>query len=360
MIKNSFYLEVNRDAIFHNIEVLRKWKKKDIIPVIKANAYGHGAIEMSKTCIQVGITQVAVARFEEARHILEDFYFQTLSEAVPFQILVFESMGDYSAIKAFPRIDIAINSLEDLQEALEHGISSKRMHVKIDLSFGRNGIAEKDFKHLIQEIQEKNIFLKGIFSHLFASSYEDGLLCIQIFSTLLSQIGREHFERIHLQNSASAYNYDCDIVTDIRVGMLNYGLQEPGYFHKDLQQAFSLKGKIDSIRAGKDMKYLAYERKETLGVEKAKWIAKIKIGYADGFGKENENTSCIIHRKEYRIVEVTMDNTFLEVDGLVQVGDEVILFYNTAIVKQETGKHVYEHLTGLTGRLPRKWIGEMK
>ncbi|SQC98976.1 Alanine racemase [Fusobacterium necrophorum subsp. necrophorum] len=101
MIKNSFYLEVNRDAILHNIEVLRKWKKKDIIPVIKANAYGHGAIEMAKTCIQAGITQVAVARYEEARHILEDSYFQRLSETVPFQILVFESMGDDSVIKAF-------------------------------------------------------------------------------------------------------------------------------------------------------------------------------------------------------------------------------------------------------------------
>ncbi|MDK4502548.1 alanine racemase [Fusobacterium necrophorum] len=360
MIKNSFYLEVNRDAILHNIEVLRKWKKKDIIPVIKANAYGHGAVEMAKTCLQAGITQVAVARYEEARHILEDSYFQRLSETVPFQILVFETMGDDSVIKAFPRIDMAINSLEDLKEALEHGISPKRMHVKIDLSFGRNGIEEKDFKYLIREIQEKNIFLKGIFSHLFASSYEDGLLCIELFSTLLSQIGREHFERIHLQNSASAYNYDCDMVTDIRVGMLNYGLQEPGYFHEDLQQAFSLKGRVDSIRAGKDMKYLAYERKEELGVEEAKWIAKIKIGYADGFGKQNENTNCLIHRKEYRIVEITMDNSFLEVDERVKVGDEVILFYNAAKVKQETGKQVYEHLTGLTERLPRKWIGEMK
>ena len=118
MIKNSFYLEVNRDAILHNIEVLRKWKKKDIIPVIKANAYGHGAVEMAKTCLQAGITQVAVARYEEAKHILEDSYFQRLSETVPFQILVFETMGDDSVIKAFPRIDMAINSLEDLKEAL--------------------------------------------------------------------------------------------------------------------------------------------------------------------------------------------------------------------------------------------------
>lgn len=49
-----------------------------------------------------------------------------------------------------------------------------------------------------------------------------------------------------------------------------------------------------------------------------------KIGYADGFGKQNENTNCLIHRKEYRIVEITMDNSFLEVDERVKVGDEVI------------------------------------
>ncbi len=360
MVRNSFYLEVNQDAILHNIEVLRRWKKKNVIPVIKANAYGHGDVEMAKTCILAGVTQVVVARYREAKNILQDFYFQTLSETIPFQILVLESIGDFSILEPFPRMDIAINSLDELEKALDSGISPRKIHIKIDLSFGRNGIEEKDFTVLAQKIKGEKIPYKGIFSHLFAASYEDGLSCIELFSSLIAKIGREHFERIHLQNSASSYNYDCEFVTDIRVGMLNYGLQEPGYYHEELQQAFSLKGKVDSIRAVKDMRYLAYETKEEVGVENAKWIAKIKIGYADGFGKQNENGTCLIKRKEYRIVEVTMDNTFLEVDGRVQVGDEVILFYNAAKVKQETGKQIYENLVGLTSRLPRKWTGEIE
>lgn len=360
MVEHFFYLEVNREAILHNINVLRKWKRKDIIPVIKANAYGHGMLEMAKTCVQAGVTQVAVARYEEAKKILEDSYFQSLSKECSFQILIFESIGDFSLLDDFPRMDISINSLEELEKALEYHISPKKMQVKIDFSFGRNGIQEKDLPFFIKKVKEENLTFKGIFSHLFSSSYEDGLLCIKKFSSLVQEMGKERFDRIHLQNSAASYNYDCDIVTDIRVGMLTYGLQEPGYFHEELQRAFCLKGKIDSIRCVENMKYLAYEGKEDVGMKFAKWAAKIKIGYADGFGKENENGSCIIQRKEYRIAEVTMDNTFLEVDERVKVGDEVLLFYNPTKTKQETGKEIHEHLTGLTNRLPRKWIGEIK
>lgn len=357
MIQNFFHLEVKQEAILNNLNVLRKWKKKGVIPVIKANAYGHGIVEMAKTCILAGITQVAVARYEEAKFVLQSKEFlDYVKETQEFQILVFESIDNFQVVKEEQRMDISINSLEELKAMISQGISTKRMHLKLDLGFARNGIEIVDRKALRDYILEKNLSFKGIFSHLFSVSYEDGLEAIQDFRRTLDGLGRGRFERIHLQSTASSYNYDCDFVTDIRLGMLVYGLQEPGYYHEGVEQAFCLKGNVDGIRSIEELDYVAYEPKISLSLEEGKRIAKIKIGYADGFGKENENTPCLIKRKEYRIVQVTMDNTFIEVDGRVKVGDEVTLFHNPSILKTMTGRYVYESLTILSGRLPRKWM----
>lgn len=359
MIENSFYLEVNRDAILHNVEVLKSWKQKNVIPVIKANAYGHGIEEMTKTCIQAGLDLVAVARFEEAKMILDSpLLGEVLGEEVKFQVLVFESILDATLLGEYPRIDVAINRCSDFQTLLEKGISTKRFHLKLDLGFARNGLAESEILDIARLAKEKNLVFKGIFSHLFAASYQDGLALAKIFQQTIKKIGTDRFEHIHLQNSAASYNYDFDFVTDLRVGMLVYGLQEPGYFHKELQQAFRLCGGVDSIQAGDSLAYVAYESKEDMEMSAKMDVAKIKIGYADGFGKQNEGSVCLIRGKEYRIIQVTMDNSFVEVDDRVQVGDEVELFYNPSIVKRDTGRQIYENLTILSGRLPRKWIGE--
>lgn len=359
MVKNSFYLEVNQEAILNNVKILKDWKKKNIIPVIKANAYGHGIVEMASTCLYAGLTQVAVARYEEAKEVLEDRKFQSLlREEQEFQILVFESIQSLEEISFNRRIDFAVNSMEELVWMVENGVSTKRLHIKIDFGFGRNGIDFAERETLKEYVLRNNLYCKGIFSHLFSVSYEDGLEIISKFSSLITELGRERFERIHLQNSAASYNYDCPFVTDLRIGMLVYGLQEPGYYHEKLQQAFCLKGKIDRICSLESIKYVAYETKSDLSLGEKPRIAKIKIGYADGFGKQNENSVCLIGRKEYNIVEVTMDNTFIVVDGRVQEGDEVILFYNPSLLKTTTGRHIYENLTVLSKRLPRKWVKE--
>lgn len=359
MIQNSFYLEVKQKAIFNNLNTLKQWKQKGIIPVIKANAYGHGIVEMAKTCLHAGITQVAVARHEEAKRILNSLEFRKeIEDSQEFQVLVFESIDDIQFLQEETRVDVAVNSLQELKTMIAAGIPGQRMHLKIDLGFVRNGIKISEKLELKDYILKNNLYLKGFFSHLFSVDYEDGLEAIKNFQQMLEEIGKERFQRIHLQNTAATYNYDCDFATDIRVGMLVYGLQEPGYYFQELEQAYSLKGKVDSIRSIEEVDYIAYESKNSLSLGANKKIAKIKIGYADGFGKENENTSCLIKRKEYRIVQVTMDNSFVEVDARVKPGDEVILFFNPSTLKSTTGKYVYESLTILSGRLPRKWVEE--
>ena len=242
MVINSIKMVIDQKNLLHNIDYLKNLKGKDILPVVKANAYGHGVELIVKALYAGGQKEVAVARYMEAENILK------MNIGDDFKVLVFESIGDIELIKNNPNIDIAVNDFAELKEFIKAGIPSNRMQLKIDLGFGRNGIAISEIPELGKFTTENNLKYKGIFSHLFAVNYEDGLELITLFTDLVNSIGKDKFEMIHLQNSAAVMNYDCEIATHMRVGMLTYGLQEVGYFDPNLRQVFSLEGQIAGVR----------------------------------------------------------------------------------------------------------------
>lgn len=347
MIINSMKMVLDQNNLLHNMEYLKKLKNKKLLPVVKANAYGHGVNQIVPAMYKSGQREFAVARYLEAENILK------LNLGSDIRILVFESIGDMELIKSTPNIDVAINSLTELREAVEAGIPSNRMQLKIDFGFGRNGIYLSEIAQLKEYILEKSLSFRGIFTHLFAVDYDDGLEIIKKFTDMVNELGREKFEMIHLQNSASVMNYDCEIATHLRVGMLTYGLQEVGYFDPNLRQVFSLEGQVAGVRAVEDNKYIAYELKDDLDIPNCKYIAKIKIGYGDGFLKKNEKSKCVINNKEFKIAQVTMDNTFIEVDASVKEGDRVLLYNDITKVVNFVGMNIYELLTILSPRIPR-------
>ena len=331
MVINSIKMVINQKNLLHNIDYLKKLRGKNILPVVKANAYGHGVELIVKALYTGGQKEVAVARYVEAENILK------MNLGNDFRVLVFESIGDIELIKNNPNLDIAVNDLNELKDFVKAGVSSDRMQLKIDLGFGRNGISLSEISELEKFTDENNLKFKGIFSHLFAVNYEDGLELINLFTDVVNSIGKDKFEMIHLQNSAAIMNYNCEIATHMRVGMLTYGLQEVGYFDPNLKQVFSLEGQIAGVR----------------DIEGCKYLAKIKIGYGDGFLKRNEKSKCIINNKEFKIVQVTMDNTFIEVDGSVKEGDKVLLYNDITKAVNFTGMNIYELLTILSPRIPR-------
>lgn len=348
MVINSIRMIIDQNNLLHNIEYLKKSKNKKMLPVVKANAYGHGVDLIVPVLYRSGQKEFAVARYLEAKNILK------LNLGKDIRILVFESIGDIELIKQTPNIDIAINSMEEFKEAIEAGISPKRMQIKIDFGFGRNGVSTSEILELKNYIHNKNLYLGGIFTHLFAVDYVDGLKIIDEFSKIVNIIGKERFDMIHLQNSAAVMNYDCEIATHLRVGMLTYGLQEVGYFDSNLKQVFSLEGQIAGVKDISNNKYVAYEVKDDLNIPHCKYLAKIKIGYGDGFLKKNEKSKCIINNKEFKIAEVTMDNTFVEVDESVKEGDKVYLYRDITKEVDFIGMNIYELLTILSPRIPRE------
>ena len=355
-MNTSFYVSLDKEALYHNVNYLREYKQKELLPVIKANAYGHDIFLVAKALYDFDVKVWAVARLSEAVDLCE--YMKQFS-VNDYKILVFESIEDFETLNKYPNIYPSINSIKDIKQALANNISVDRLSLKIDFGFGRNGIKYEEIDELKTLIKFNSLKFFGLFSHLFSASYEDGLEVIKKFTEVADKLGRNNFEMIHLQNAAGVYNYDIEVVTHIRTGTIVYGMQESGFYDLDLKPVFKgLIGQVDSVRYVSGLDYIAYQDLSSI-TPGTKKIAKIKIGYGDGFPKINNKTTCMIKKKEYVISQVTMDNTFIEVDDRVNVGDEVCLYHRPSETKAKVGQTIWELLILLsTLRIKRIFKGE--
>ena len=124
-MNTSFFVSLDKKALYHNIEYLREYKQKELLPVLKANAYGHDILLIAKALYDYDVKVWAVARYSEAVSICE--YFKTLS-IDDFKILIFESLiDDYSLLEKYPQICPTLNSIKDLKNALSNNISIDRL-----------------------------------------------------------------------------------------------------------------------------------------------------------------------------------------------------------------------------------------
>lgn len=348
---NSVQLIISKKNLLHNIKLLEKKYNQKILPVVKANAYGHSIKLITQILFENHYDEFAVARLNEGISILKNPSFKD-----KISILIFESIGkdNLNIIKENTELIMSVNTIPELYEALDYGISPLQISIKIDFGFGRNGILLSEFEELKKILDKENATFRGIYSHLFSCDYEKGKKIIADFEKIILSIGRNKFKMIHLQNSAGTIHFgDLKYTTHLRIGMLIYGLQEEGFFEENLKQVFTFKGKIAGIKNVENSPYLAYNSKKNLNIENYKYIAKIKIGYGDGFLKINEGTTCLIGNKEYTISLVTMDNTFIEVDSKIKVGDPIFLYPNLTLAKQETSLNIYELLTIINSRIER-------
>ncbi|MFK4785550.1 alanine racemase [Fusobacterium sp. MFO224] len=351
MAINSIQMTISKENVLHNIKHLEEKYEQKILPVVKANAYGHSIKLITELLFENNHTEFAVARLNEGLFILKN---SKLKNKV--SIVIFESIGkeNLDIIQKNSELIMSVNTLPELYEAIDFGISPEQISIKIDFGFGRNGILLSNLEELKNFIINKNLTFKGIYSHLFSCDYDEGIEIINKFKNIIDSIGKDRFKMIHLQNSAGTVHFgNLNFTTHLRIGMLVYGLQEEGFFEENLKLAFKLQGQIAGIKNVENSSYLAYNSKKNLDIKDYKHIAKIKIGYGDGFLKINEGTTCLIGNKEYKISLVTMDNTFIEVDSKIKTGDPITLYPDLTLAKYETNFNIYELLTALNSRIER-------
>lgn len=360
--------EINLDHLAHNLHQIRnRVAPARVIPVVKADAYGHGAVACAGRLVREGVTMFAVAQFQEAMELREsgiDEAILVLGRLFPQQLP--------EAVKAGFRITVF--GEEDLHwlEALgaERPVP---VHVKIDTGMGRTGLlASRTDSFLNDLVQCRSIIWEGLFSHFATADEPDkryANLQLARFCELLGRV-RELDKRpslIHMASSAAILDLPESTFDAVRPGILMYGHYPSRTTSPTIapKQVMTLKTFVAHVREMPGGHPVSYGRRwSTPGPTR---LVVLPIGYADGISRRLTNLGKVLIRgKQYPMVgTVTMDFIMVDVaDDPVKVGDEVIIWGESsqgtiqlADVAERIGTIPYELTCMVSKRVRRVYRG---
>lgn len=349
------WAEINLDYLWHNYcEAQKEINNKTIIPVIKANAYGHDAIEVMKHLYDHGVRIFAVSLLEEAIELRAMYKDIDILMLGPILAKDLDAASEH-------KIDITIYDEEIYQavKSFKHWIT---VHLKIDTGMSRYGLTETNtIIRIVEELfQLEHVSFKGIYTHFATANENKTFYQMQLnrFKDILSSVSTLP-PMIHISNSSSTFKYekDYDFTTHVRLGISLYGLSldDP---KPDLKPVMSLKSRVVQIKELQVGQCVGYGA--TYCAKEQERIAILPIGYADGFIRKNKTGYVEIREKKYKIVGIIcMDACFIKIDEQVQLGD-IATLYGGLISIDEVAKRLstinYEVCTSLSYRVPRVMI----
>lgn len=374
---NRAWAEIDLDAIAHNTREIKKLtgSKVEMMGVVKADAYGHGVLEVVRTLLDNGVTQLAVSMLDEAIQI------RKMGIDVPILVLNYTDPARADEI-IHNRVTQTVFST-DLAQALSIAAvrlgKDVRIHVKVDTGMTRVGFIPgyNAVRNIMEISRLPGIILEGIFTH-FASADESDksytLMQFERFMNLCTELIRAgiHIPVKHVCNSAGILQYPEMHLDIVRPGIILYGLypsrEVAGKI--DLRPAMTLKANVIFVKDVDKDTYVSYGR--TFRTDRKSRIATIPIGYADGYTRLMSNKGRMLVNGEYAPVigRICMDQCMLDVTDLkhdVHVGDEVVIFgkqngscISVDEIADQVGTINYELVCIIGKRIPRVYLKEGK
>ncbi|OGU61609.1 MAG: alanine racemase [Ignavibacteria bacterium GWF2_33_9] len=367
-MRNSF-IEINLNNLEHNLEQIAKHiAPAKMLPIIKANAYGHGMIGIAKNLVHPSIEMLGIAYPNEGIELREAGETRKLLIIIPPEIDEIADIIDN-------QIDITIGNLSCLPEI--NAIAKKKhrkikAHLYINTGMNRDGITSEEFNDFLKTYRNYDyIIWEGICSHLAASDFDDKSFSYEQIDKFkkvleLSEIAGLQFKYVHIANSGAAASIGSAHFNLVRPGIALHGLMpRSDYAEKlNLKPTLSLKTYIKKINHLKKNETAGYSFRFVSKEETN--IAVIPLGYGDGFlFSLNNNAQCLIHGKRYDIVgSICMDQMFVDIkQDNINEGEQVVLIGkqgNEEITVYELAKRAktipYEITTSILKRLPRIFV----
>lgn len=347
---------IQLDRLAHNANYLRqKADGREMMCIIKADAYGHGVIPVLHRLMKEGFTQFGVATFEEALELRKE------SEEIGILILGGITTEDIPEAHA-KRIHVAIHHETDLAMMEQHGLKGY-CHIKIDSGMHRVGFQPEQVKALAERLVA--IEPVGIFTHFARADEIDKTAAnkqIERFKEALGvlQEAGAIFKFIHYANSAAILDLDLSFTTLVRAGIALYGLNpSPEVTDDNLQPVMKFLTRATDVRVIEPNEGVSYTH-NFIAKEQTK-VATLPVGYADGYKRQmSMKVDVFTHGQRVKqIGNITMDQIMINVTGIdMQVGDEVELFGDN-IHCDELAKAAstinYEIVTTLGKRVRREY-----
>ena len=364
------WAEVSLDAIEHNYRAMRAKLRPGTkyMGIVKANAYGHGAVQVAGRLADIGCDYLAVACIDEALEL------RRAGIGLPILILGF-TPPEYAAVLAENGIAQAVGSLA-LAQALSDNLAGTgltlKVHFKLETGMGRTGFrafGDADLASAAKAMVLPHLEPEGVFTHFCVSDGDEDVrdfTWTQLerfkkgFEAIETQSGRR-FAIHHCTNSGAMLAFPETYMDMVRPGVALYGMYPgPDRGDIDLIPAMELKSRVACIEDHEPSDTISYGR--TFTVEKPSRIAVLPIGYADGLHRtlSNKLIVSVNGQKARQVGRICMDMCMVDVTGLdVKSGDVAEIFGRTmpcGDVAGLCGTIHYELLCAVSPRVPRVYM----
>ena len=360
---HSTILEVDLDAMVHNLNHFRSLTDAHIAVMVKAFSYGSGSREIASLLQYHRVDYLMVAFADEGIEL------RAAGITIPIAVMnpEREAFDNMIMFNLEPEI-YALDILEDFNRALnKHGIKRFPVHIKLNTGMNRSGFDEQDLPQLLEFFQtERSVYIRSMFSHLAGSDEtvhdEFTLGQIHLFERMTERIQAQFNYKIwrHILNSAGIERFPQYHFDMVRLGIGLHGISAT---HANLQPVSSFKTYISSIRNVPTDQSIGYGRKSY--TTRPSRIAVIPVGYADGLNRHLSNRvgNVFIKGKRVPIIgNICMDTCMIDVtDTNATIGDEVEIFGKHILVtelSEQLGTIPYEILTGISHRVKRVYYKE--
>ena len=376
------WAEVDLEAIAHNVRELRRITNPvaHLMAVVKANAYGHGVIEVTRKALENGADSLGVARIEEGIELRKSgvnksvLIFGYTPPQLVHKLIAFDltqTVWSYKTARVLS--DIAVSSNKQI-----------KVHLKVDTGMGRLGLLpdcrrppETEQNLIGPAIREAEsisslagLKLEGVYTHFATADSSDKSYArkqFEIFVDFINELRRTGMNPLlcHAANSAAIIDMPETHLDMVRAGIAIYGLYPSHEVNKDrvaLKPAMTLKSKIVHLKKVPSGFKISYG--STYQTPKPTTIASIPVGYADGFNRllSSRGYMLVRGRRAPIVGRVCMDQTMLDVGQIpdVDLEDEVVIFGrqgHESITVDEIAETLntinYEIVSSLTARVPK-------
>jgi len=321
------WAEINLDNLAYNMREIKNFVGVECMAIVKAEAYGHGATEISKILLENGADSLGVATCDEGIRLRNDGINADILIMAHSPKARFAEIVEKGLMQTMSDLQMA----KDLSKVAQQMQKTASVHIKIDTGMNRIGFKPTD--KTIEEIKEiaKLPFLKieGIFSHLAMAEDKDKSFSYEQHKKLM-YIAEKFDYKTHLCNSGGILN-NTDLYLDmVRPGLILYGMHPSPDTDRaiDLKPVMALKARISHISTVEAGETVGYDR--TFKAERPTRTGTIIIGYADGYPSALSNKGQVIVGNGYApiIGQICMDQMMIDITDIenVQIEDEVILF----------------------------------
>jgi len=363
---------IDLDALRWNFSVIRsRVGDARILAMVKANAYGHGMLEVSKALADVGVDMLGVAFVDEGVRLRE------AGLTLPIMVLTPIEQQEVHAVIRYDLMTVACDrdQVRALGQAALAAGTTATVHVYVDTGMNREGVRPEHAVAFVQDVDAMpGIVATGILTHFSsADTPHDAHLAAQrdAFAAVVASVhaaGRR-FDDVHMANTAAIWNDHHTHGTIVRPGLSLYGYAAADDDVMTLRPVMSIVTRVLSKRRIHAGETVSYGRRWM--ATNATTIVTIPIGYGDGYLRSCSGRAwCLIHGKRYPIVgTICMDECMVDVgDDMVDIGDDVVLLGRQATsdghvnsidatdIAAWAGTIPYEVTTAVSARVPRRYL----